>query len=136
QSLADGVRDQKADRDPRELRVREPKLLTDHRPEPRDREPIDEVDERREENEADDPPAQAGHAGSQSFRAHCTSGASMPSAANMARALTRVSSYSAWGSESATMPPPTGMWTRPSRTIMVRMAMLNSMLPSLSSQPM
>ena len=25
------------------------------------------------------------------------------------------------------MPPPTGMWTRPSLTIMVRMAMLNSM---------
>src|SRR6478735_550957 len=43
----------------------------------------------------------------------------MPSASNIARALTSVSSYSAAGSESATMPPPTGMWIRPSRRVIV-----------------
>src|SRR5687768_12202270 len=58
---------------------------------------------------------------------------STPSAANIARAFTSVSSYSAAGSESATMAPPTGMWTRPSFTIIVRMATLNSSAPSAAT---
>jgi len=33
------------------------------------------------------------------------------------------------------MPPPTGMWIRPSRTVIVRMARLNSQLPSLATYP-
>ena len=42
----------------------------------------------------------------------------------------QVSSYSAWGEESATMPPPTGNCHQPRPAVMVRIRMLASMAPS------
>ena len=56
----------------------------------------------------------------------------MASAWSSARALSRVSSYSAAGFESATIPAPA--WTRatPSRIVMVRIAMQKSRLPAKS----
>jgi hypothetical protein len=61
QPLAERVRHEKADGDPRELRIRQSELLADHRPENGDREPVDEVNERGEEDQTDDPPAQPPH---------------------------------------------------------------------------
>src|SRR5262249_26594362 len=46
------------------------------------------------------------------------------------RALSQVSSYSRWGTESATMPPPTGNCTHPWPIVKVRIRMLVSMVPS------
>ncbi len=56
----------------------------------------------------------------------------MASACSSARALSRVSSYSAAGFESATMPAPAWMRALPSRMVMVRMAMQKSRLPAKS----
>src|SRR3990172_6624844 len=53
-----------------------------------------------------------------------------PNASASARALCRVSSYSAAGSESATMPPPAWKYACPLATVIVRMAMFKSMRPS------
>src|SRR4051794_33255347 len=61
---------------------------------------------------------------------HANCATLMLKASNIARALTRVSWYSAAGSESATMPPPTWTWISRRATIIVRMARLNSMCPS------
>ena len=49
-----------------------------------------------------------------------------------ARALSRVSSYSAAGCESATMPAPAWISAWPSRMVMVRIAMQKSRLPAKS----
>jgi hypothetical protein len=59
QTLTGRIRDQKPGGDAAELSVGELQLTHDHGPENGHREPIDEIDERREKNEADDPPAQA-----------------------------------------------------------------------------
>ena len=58
-----------------------------------------------------------------------------PSASISARALSSVSSYSAAGSLSATMPPPAWNATRRPLMAKVRMAMLVSIEPSKPSQP-
>src|SRR5262249_6810912 len=56
----------------------------------------------------------------------------MASACNSARALSRVSSYSAAGFESATMPAPACTRATPSRIVIVRIAMRKSRLPAKS----
>src|SRR4029453_3604566 len=57
------------------------------------------------------------------------------SACSIARALSRVSSYSAAGFESATIPAPAWMCARPFRIVMVRIAMQKSRLPAKSRYP-
>src|SRR5690606_38073144 len=54
------------------------------------------------------------------------------SACSTARALSRVSSYSAAGFESATMPAPACTEARPSHIVTVRIAMQKSRLPAKS----
>ena len=54
------------------------------------------------------------------------------SACSIARALSRVSSYSAAGFESATIPAPAWTCARPSLIVMVRIAMQKSRLPAKS----
>ena len=54
------------------------------------------------------------------------------SACSIARALSRVSSYSAAGFESATIPAPAWMCARPFLIVMVRIAMQKSRLPAKS----
>ena len=53
----------------------------------------------------------------------------------MPRALTRVSSYSPSGVESATMPPPTWKVAAPPSATIVRIAMLKSQSPLTSQYP-
>ena len=60
-SLADGVRNQKPGCQFRKLQVRQVKLRGNDRRQNRNREAVDEVDERRKKDECDDPPAQSAH---------------------------------------------------------------------------
>ncbi len=59
-ALADGVREQEPRGDAAELRVAEAEVLRDDRREHRQRQAVDVVDQRGQEHEPDDPPAQAG----------------------------------------------------------------------------
>ena len=63
---------------------------------------------------------------------HYNPASAIASAVSSARALSRVSSYSAAGLESATMPAPAWTRARPSRMVIVRIAMQKSRLPAKS----
>src|SRR4051794_35773871 len=63
---------------------------------------------------------------------HYRPASAIASAVSSARALSRVSSYSAAGFESATMPAPACTRARPLRMVMVRIAMQKSRLPAKS----
>src|SRR4051794_3124499 len=66
---------------------------------------------------------------------HQSPASAIASAVSTALALSRVSSYSAAGFESATMPAPAWTRARPLRMVMVRMAMQKSRLPAKSMYP-
>ena len=68
-------------------------------------------------------------------RAITRSGRDAPSARATVRAFSRLSSYSARASESATIAPPTCRWARPSVTTAVRITTARSQAPSGASQP-
>ena len=68
QALTGGIGDQKPGRDAAKLRIGQVELLDDHGPQDGHRESIDEVDECGQENQADDPPAQAADGRQNSIR--------------------------------------------------------------------